>query len=187
MEEINRKLSIVAGDITKQLDIDVIVNAANPLLEGGGGVCGAIFKAAGWDDLQTECNKFPVLNEDGWRCPFGWSQITSACRLPNKAIIHAVGPVYKADRAEQMRMLLRSAYESSLKLASSKGYKSIAFPAISCGVYRYPWEEAASIALKTCDAYFRNQTDTVLEEIRFVIFEPELLKIFETEAQKLHR
>lgn len=177
------KISIVPGDLTNQPDIDSIVNAANDHLRGGAGVCGAIFRAAGWGDMQDACNENPDLNGRGMRCPTGWSKATPAFKLPNKSVIHAVGPVYDEDAPEQSALLLRATYNSSLKLAEILGHKSIAFPAISCGVYGYPWDEAARIALETCDRYLRNGGK--LEEIRFVIFEPDLLEVFEAEGEKL--
>lgn len=178
------KISIVPGDLTDQPDIDVIVNAANEALRGGAGVCGAIFRAAGWGDMQVACEEHQVLEgRPGVRCPVGWSKATPAFRLPNKAVIHAVGPVYDEHTPGQSALLLRAAYTSSLKLAELLNHKSIAFPAISCGVYGYPWEEAARIALEACDRYYRN--GGTLEEIRFVIFEPELMEVFESEGAKI--
>ena len=137
-------IKIVQGDITTA-DVDAIVNAANPLMLGGGGVDGAIHRAAG-AELLAACRKVPV--ENGVRCPAGQARITGAGNLKAKYVIHTVGPRYGVD--EPAERLLVSAYQNSLDLTMSHGCNSIAFPAISCGVYGYPPKEAARIAVTVC-------------------------------------
>ncbi len=135
---------IVQGDITKA-DVDAIVNAANPQMLGGGGVDGAIHRAAG-PVLLEECHK--VKSTGGIRCPTGEARITTAGRLSSKYVIHTVGPVYR--QVPNPKELLQCAYLSSLRLALKNHCRSIAFPAISCGVYGYPHREAAEAALAVC-------------------------------------
>lgn len=131
--------TIVRQDITK-MQVDAIVNAANTSLIMGGGVCGAIFKAAGAVKLQLACAKAAPIKT-------GEAAITPGFNLPSKYVIHAVGPVYKKQSAEQSEILLRSAYAKSLDLALENGCESIAFPLISSGIYGYPKEEALQTAV----------------------------------------
>ena len=138
-------LSIVEGDITKQ-DTEAIVNAANKSLRGGGGVDGAIHRAGGPKILE-ECIKIGG-------CETGEAVITTGGNLKAKHVIHTVGPIYR-DGLHNEPKFLENAYKNSLKLASSKGIKSIAFPSISTGAYGYPLEEAAGIALKTAINYLK--------------------------------
>lgn len=137
-------IKIIIGDITTA-EVDAIVNAANPVMLGGGGVDGAIHKAAG-HILLEECKKIQPVN--GVRCPVGEARITPAGNLKAKYVIHTVGPIYMSDEAPEKH--LKSAYKNSLELAVSHNCKSTAFPAVSCGVYGYPAEEAAHIALSIC-------------------------------------
>lgn len=137
-------IEILEGDITLA-KVDAIVNAANPKMLGGGGVDGAIHMSAG-RKLFEECRKVKLVN--GVRCPIGEARITPAGNLSSKYVIHTVGPRFKID--ENPKMLLTSAYKNSLDLALANNCKSIAFPAISCGVYGYPLLEAAFIALGVC-------------------------------------
>ncbi|MCG8614902.1 MAG: O-acetyl-ADP-ribose deacetylase [Desulfobacterales bacterium] len=137
-------IKIIQGDIT-QAEVDAIVNAANSRMLGGGGVDGAIHRAAG-PALLAACREVP--EKDGMRCPAGQARLTSAGNLKASYVIHTVGPRYGIDPAPEK--LLSSAYKNSLYLALENGCKSIAFPAISCGVYGYPPQEAAKIAVSIC-------------------------------------
>jgi O-acetyl-ADP-ribose deacetylase (regulator of RNase III) len=163
-------LSLVEGDITQQ-GTDAIVNAANKTLRGGGGVDGAIHRAGGPKILE-ECIKIGG-------CETGEAVITTGGKLKARYVIHTVGPVYRDGLHNEPR-LLENAYKNSLRLASSKGIKSIAFPSISTGAYGYPLEAAAEIALRTAINYLREHDD--IELIRFVLFGQ---KAFEAYEKKL--
>lgn len=136
---------IVRQDITK-MQVDAIVNAANTELQMGGGVCGAIFKAAGAAELQTACDKLSPIET-------GKAVMTPGFSLPAKYVIHAAGPVYSRWHKRQSRALLRSAYMESLKLAEKNGCESIAFPLISSGIYGYPKDEALEVARLSIEEY----------------------------------
>ena len=153
------KIEVRQGDITR-LDVDAIVNAANKSLLGGGGVDGAIHRAAG-PELLAECRTLGG-------CPTGEARITKGYRLPARFVIHTVGPVY-AGRPQDAK-LLRSCYRNSLRLALDNKVRSIAFPAISCGVYGYPIQEACRVAVDTC-LEFLGQTEA-LARIIFILFSP---------------
>ena len=163
------KITIRRGDITEEA-VDAIVNAANSRLLGGGGVDGAIHRAAG-PHLLEACRAIPEV-EPGVRCPPGEARITPGFDLPAKHVIHTVGPVYSGTKRDAE--LLGRAHRSSLDLAVENGLETIAFPAISCGVYGYPPEEAARIAVRVC-----RETDRPLAEIRFVLFSEEMREIWE--------
>ncbi|NND68870.1 MAG: O-acetyl-ADP-ribose deacetylase [Halioglobus sp.] len=137
-------VTVVAGDITTAT-VDAMVNAANPVMLGGGGVDGAIHRAAG-PELLAACHTVPEV--DGVRCPIGEARITTAGQLNANFVIHTVGPRYAID--PDPPALLASAYRSALVLAGEHGCTSVALPAISCGVYGYPLGEAAEIALGVC-------------------------------------
>jgi O-acetyl-ADP-ribose deacetylase (regulator of RNase III) len=151
-------LEAVQGDITQQA-VDAIVNAANTTLLGGGGVDGAIHRAAG-PGLLEECRRIGG-------CPTGETRITRAYRLPARFVIHAVGPVWSGGRRGEPE-LLRGCYESALRLAREHGLASIAFPSISTGAYRYPIEQAATIAVETVRRLVREPGP--VELVRFVCF-----------------
>lgn len=135
-----KTIEVVVNDITT-LKVDAIVNAANSRLQAGGGVCGAIFKAAGYRTLQKACDKL-------WGCPTGSAKWTKGYKLPAKYIIHAVGPMY-TDGDEQDQNNLYWAYTSCFEIAEELGLTSIALPAISTGIYGYPLEDATKIALES--------------------------------------
>ncbi len=159
-------IETVLGDITTS-DFDAIVNAANPSLLGGGGVDGAIHRAAG-PKLLEACRK--IKRVGGVRCPFGAARITPAGDLPCQFVIHAVGPIYRNE--DNPAALLASAHQSACELAIENGCRSIAFPAISCGAYGYPHAEAARIAVATCRQYSQLK-------IRFYLFNRDLLLVFQ--------
>lgn len=142
-------IRIVQGDITK-LEVDAIVNAANQMMLGGGGVDGAIHRAAG-HELYEACLKVPETRP-GVRCPTGEARITPGFRLPAKFVIHTVGPVYRDGQHGEPEKLA-NCYRHSLLLAAENGCHSVAFPCISTGVYGYPKEEAARIAVKAVQAF----------------------------------
>ena len=162
----DRRIEIVKGDITQQ-DTDAIVNAANSSLLGGGGVDGAIHRAAG-PGLLEECKS---LNG----CRTGEAKITRGYRLKARHVIHTVGPIYR--NGQDNASLLRSCYIRSLELAALNGLKSIAFPSISTGVYGYPVEEAAKAALTAVNDFLGK--DDTLEKVVLVCFDDRNLQALE--------
>lgn len=166
------KIELLQGDITR-LDTDAIVNAANCSLLGGGGVDGAIHRAAG-PGLLEQCRKFGG-------CKTGEAVITNAFSLPCKYVIHTPGPVWKGgDRNEAG--LLESCYRNSLKLAEEKKLESIAFPSISTGVYGYPLKEASLIAVKTVSGW----TGEFPRRTVFVTFSPRDTNVYSEILKRLH-
>lgn len=154
----NAKIKIIEGDITT-LEVDAIVNAANPSLMGGGGVDGAIHNAAG-PELKEACR--PLRG-----CHTGDAKITPGFKLKAKYVIHTVGPVWNnGTQAEEM--LLASAYRRSLEVAVENGVKTIAFPSISTGAYRFPFEKATTIALTTMHEFLKSHES--IAQITFVAF-----------------
>jgi O-acetyl-ADP-ribose deacetylase len=164
------KVELVRGDITK-IAVDAIVNAANSSLLGGGGVDGAIHRAGGRAILE-EC--IEIRNHQGG-CPTGEAVITTAGFLPAKFVIHTVGPVWQGGLKDE-DTLLQNAYQNSLALAVENEVKSIAFPNISTGIYHFPKDLAADIAIKTVQDFLA--LDTVIEKVIFVCFDEENYEIY---------
>jgi len=166
-------IDLVQGDITKE-SVDAIVNAANSTLAGGGGVDGAIHRAAG-RELLNECLTLG-------RCPTGEARITKGYKLPAKHVIHAVGPIY--NHHQNAPELLASVHTYSLTLAQENNLKSVAFPAISTGIYGYPMREAAPVAIGAVADYIKkHQPDFDL--VRFVLFSPDAFAIFKKSLNQI--
>ena len=164
------KIEILKGDITK-LNVDAVVNAANTSLLGGGGVDGAIHRAAG-RGLLDECR---TLNG----CKTGQSKITKGYNLPAKYVIHTVGPVWYGGNKNE-RELLKSCYATALNLAKENGIKTIAFPAISCGIYHFPLEEACEIAKETVQDFISE--NDCLDKVIFIDINDDVVEIFRKQA-----
>lgn len=171
-KQLREQIEIRQGDITR-MEVDAIVNAANSRLLGGGGVDGAIHRAAG-PELLEECRGLGG-------CPTGEARITNGYRLPARYVIHTVGPVYRG-RPEDAR-LLKSCYVNSLKLAAERRLNSIAFPAISCGVYGYPLEAACTIAVDTTLAFLAEHPTP--QRVAFVLFSDHDRRVYEDYLKNL--
>jgi O-acetyl-ADP-ribose deacetylase (regulator of RNase III) len=157
------RIQVIQGDITKQI-VDAIVNAANSSLLGGGGVDGAIHRAAG-PELLAECRRLGG-------CKTGQAKATKGYNLPAKYVIHTVGPVWHGGDSDEDQ-LLASCYRSSLEVAASLNVRSIAFPAISTGIYGFPKQRAAKIAVNEASASIRD-----MEKLLFVCFDTETTEIY---------
>ena len=166
------KLEVIQGDITK-IEADAIVNAANTSLLGGGGVDGAIHRAGGPAILE-ECKQ--IRAQQGG-CPTGEAVITTAGNLPARYVIHTVGPVWNGGSKNEPE-LLDSCYRNSLRIADEKGLQSIAFPNISTGVYGYPKDKAAEVAVRIVRAYLKEH-ETSLQRISFVCFDEENYRLYQ--------
>lgn len=164
----NTKIELYKGDITK-LKVDAIVNAANNSLLGGGGVDGAIHRAAGPELLE--------YNRKLGGCATGKAKISPGFKLPAKYIIHTVGPIWQGGTANEDQ-LLAGCYHNSLKLAVENKIKTIAFPAISTGIYGFPLERATRIAVKTVQSFLEN--DDVIEKVIFVCFDEKAYRVYES-------
>ena len=167
MKNLDSRIDILRGDITK-LDLDAIVNAANTTLRGGGGVDGAIHRAAG-PELLAECRTLGG-------CEPGEAKITRGYRLPARFVIHTVGPVWHGGNRGEPETLA-NCYRNSLHVAVENGIKTLAFPAISCGAYGYPIEEAAKIAVKTTREFLAN--DSMIEKVIFALFSEDLYQAYQ--------
>lgn len=171
---VKSKMKVVKGDITK-LDVDIIVNAANTTLLDGAGVCGAIHKAAG-PQLLDECKSLGS-------CPTGQARITKGYKLPAKYVIHAVGPIWRGGAKGEPK-LLASCYANSLKLALENKAKTVAFPALSCGIFGYPITQAATIAVKETANFLElhDEIDTVF----FVCFDDGIYEAYQHAVDSLN-
>ncbi|RME86353.1 MAG: O-acetyl-ADP-ribose deacetylase [Planctomycetota bacterium] len=178
-----KKIQLEQGDITKQ-ETHAIVNAANSRLLGGGGVDGAIHRAAG-PKLLEECKKLPEIRP-GVRCEPGQAVITKGYNLKAPWVIHTVGPVYKDGKHGEPETL-RQAYRSCLELASQKGLASLAFPSISTGAYGYPLKDAASIALSTIIDFLEESDESSLEVVKMVLFSNSDFQVYQDVLKELLR
>ena len=170
------RIELIRGDITT-LKVDAIVNAANNSLLGGGGVDGAIHRAGGPRILE-ECR---AIRARQGGCPTGEAVITTAGNLPSKWVIHTVGPVWQGGEFREAE-LLASCYRNSLSLAESNQLKTIAFPNISTGIYGYPKQSAAKIAINTVMNFFKKNDS--IEKVYFVCFDDENFSIYHSILQK---
>ena len=166
MRNPDSKIEVARGDITK-LEVNAIVNAANTTLLGGGGVDGAIHRAAG-PELLAECRTLGG-------CQPGEAKITRGYRLPARFVIHTVGPVWRGGKHGEPETLA-NCYRNSLQIAVDNGIKTIAFPAISCGAYGYPVQEAAQIAVKTTREFLTNNDN--IDHVTFVLSSEDICKAY---------
>ena len=163
-----RSLTVVLGDLTEQ-SVDAIVNAANSSLAGGGGVDGAIHRAGG-PEIGEACRQLGG-------CETGDAKATTAGRLPARWVVHAVGPVWRGGQAGE-HDLLASAHRRSLEVALELGARTVAFPAISCGIYGFPADQAAPVAIAAAREFLDR-----FDEIRFVLFDEALRRVFADAAE----
>ena len=168
--ETDPRIRIERGDITR-IKVDAIVNAANSALAGGGGVDGAIHRGGG----PTLMQELDVIRAREGGCPTGSAVVTKAGRLPAKFVFHAVGPVYRDGRHGEPE-LLASCYRKCLELAVENGARTVSFPAISTGVYRYPAADAAQIAMREVRAFL--EKSQAIDGVVFVLFDAEAEKIY---------
>lgn len=167
------KVTLVQGDITRQ-KVDALVNAANEGLRGGGGVDGAIHRAGG-PEIMRECDE--IRRRQGG-CPTGTAVVTGAGNLPADWVIHTVGPIWRGGHQGEPE-LLAAAYRSSLEAAREKGVRTVAFPSISTGVYGYPIQKAAPLAIKTVKEHLEH-----FDEVRFVLFSDADFEIYQEALEK---
>lgn len=170
------QITAIRGDITKIDHVEAIVNAANNSLLGGGGVDGAIHRAAG-PRLLEECRALHG-------CETGEAKITSAYNLPCQYVIHTVGPIWGGGKRGE-DALLEACYRHSLELAVQKGIRSVAFPSISTGVYHFPVERAAEIAVQTVRRFIEANPEK-LDLVEWVLFDDRTMKVYERELEKVH-
>jgi O-acetyl-ADP-ribose deacetylase len=173
-----KMFQVIRGDITK-VPVDVIVNAANSSLLGGGGVDGAIHRAGGPAILEA-CRKI-IAKQGG--CKTGEAVITTAGELPAKYVVHTVGPVWNGGSNHEAENL-QNCYQNSLNIAEANGCRSIAFPNISTGIYGYPKAEAAHIAIQTVKNYFKKTSR--IEKVVFVCFDSENYELVQHELNKIN-
>lgn len=169
------QIKTIKGDITKPLGVQAIVNAANSSLLGGGGVDGAIHRAAG-PELLFECR---LLGG----CKTGQAKLTKAYNLPCEYVIHTVGPVWNGGQKREEE-LLASCYYNSMQLAMDKGIRTIAFPSISTGIYRFPVELAAKVAVRTV-AGFLAENENCFDLVEWVLFDEKTKEVYDQEVDKL--
>ena len=170
-------IKTIKGDITKVTDVQAIVNAANNSLLGGGGVDGAIHRAAG-PELLTECRSLHG-------CKTGEAKITKAYNLPCDYVIHTVGPIWNGGRNKEEELLTNS-YFNSMKLAMDNGIRSIAFPSISTGVYSFPVELAAKIAVHTVNRFLQDKPDW-FDLVEWVLFDSHTESVYKAEVDQLYK
>jgi O-acetyl-ADP-ribose deacetylase (regulator of RNase III) len=172
------QLTLVQGDITRQV-VDAIANAANQGLVGGGGVDGAIHRAGG-PAIMKECDR---IRAKAGGCPTGSAVLTTAGRLSARAVLHTAGPRWRGGNAGEAE-LLASCYRSCLTLAERHGFRTVAFPSISTGIYGYPIEPAATVALSSVAGYLE-AAPQIFDEIRFVLFSNTDLAVYEAARRAL--